>query len=209
MLKADLHPAFETILRPLEVNVKSGKGYPSLTFLNECATELKERIEKYGIDPESIHILYCGDLDPSGENIDWYIKKRLKQLGIESIEFRRIAITPEQIEEYNFPLLDIGKKPDKQAANPNLIEFVRRYGYKATHLNAFFTKEHFDTFSEILINIINNEYWDTDIYQEMIDEYDIEADPPDELDDIELEWRRDFMAKRVTKAFKRGWYENE
>ena len=28
--KADLHPAFESILRPLEVNVKSGKGYPSL-----------------------------------------------------------------------------------------------------------------------------------------------------------------------------------
>ena len=37
----------------------------------------------------------------------------------------------------------------------------------------------------------------------------IEADPPDELDDMELERRRDLMAKRVTKAFKRGWRDNE
>ena len=203
--KADLHPAFERILKVKEVNVRSGKDYPSLTFLNKCCKELKERIDNYGFDAENIHILYCGDLDPSGENIDWYIRKRLKQLGIEGIEFRRIAITPEQIEKYDFPLLSLEQAPDKKSPNPNLAEFIRRYGNKATHLNAFFTKDHFDSFEEILHNIIDNEYWDEDTYQEMVEEYDIEADPPDEMDDIELEEAKKTMCERVTEAFVSGW----
>ena len=62
--KADLHPAFERILRVKEVNVRSGKDYPSLTFLNKCCKELKERIDNYGFDAENIHILYCGNWTP-------------------------------------------------------------------------------------------------------------------------------------------------
>lgn len=204
--KGDLQPAFDSILEELEVNVKSGKGYASLTSLNKWCDELKEWIDKYGFSPENIHILYCGDWDPSGENIDWYINKRLKQLGIEGIEFHRIAITPEQIDKYRLPLLDIGKAPNKQQANPNMKEFVRRHGNKATHLNAFFTTERFKTFKKILQDAVND-YWDPDVYQEMVDEYDVAADDPEEMNEEELAEAHSKMRKKITKAFRRGWNE--
>ena len=139
-----------------------------------------------GFDPEDIHIKYAGDWDPSGEGMVYYIKKRLRQLGIEGVNVERIAVLPEQITEYNLPLMPIepenGKKPD-----PNLHEFKRRYGDKATHLNAFFTKEHIRAFKKILIESVDK-HWDKSIYNDMIEEYE-EAEPeePEELDENNLE----------------------
>jgi hypothetical protein len=205
--KNDLLPGFKTMLFDKHIKIRSNKGYPSLVFLYKCIEELKELIERTGMDPENIHIKYCGDLDPSGENIDWYIKKRLKQLGLEGVDFQRIAVTPEQIEEFDLPLLDIEKKPDKKAPNPNLREFVRRYGYKATHLNAFFTEKHLTAFKKILENAVD-EHWDPDIYQEMVDEYDVDPDVPEELDDEELMEDRNLMCKKITMEFKPGWVKD-
>ena len=202
--KNDLLPEFRSILSDKCIKIRANKGYPSLIFLYKCTQELKELIDRTGIDPENIHIKYCGDWDPSGENIDWYIKRRLKQLGIEGIDFQRVAVIPKQIEEYNLSLLSIDKKPDKKAPNPNMQEFVRRHGNKATHLNAFFIERHFNAFKQILRDAVD-EHWDPDIYQNMVDEYDVEPDDPEELDDIELEDARNLMCRKITEAFKPGW----
>lgn len=202
--KNDLLPEFGSILSDKYIKIRANKGYPSLIFLHKCTQELKKLIDRTGIDPENIHIKYCGDWDPSGENIDWYIKRRLKQLGIEGIDFQRVAVTPKQIEEYNLPLLSIDKKPDKKAPNPNMQEFVRRHGNKATHLNAFFIERHFNAFKQILRDAVD-QHWDPDIYQNMVDEYDVEPDDPEELDDVELEDARNLMCRKITEAFKPGW----
>lgn len=79
---------------------------------------------------------------------------------------------------------------------------------KATHLNAFFTPQHFNAFSEMLREAVD-EYWDPDIYDEMVEEYDIEADLPDEMDEEQLAEARDQMYIQITKAFKRGWEKDE
>jgi hypothetical protein len=84
-------------------------------------------------------------------------------------------------------------------------EFLRRYGNKATHLNAFFSEAHLPTFKKILVDAVN-EHWDEDIYNEMVEEYDVEADQPDELSEEELHDRRQEMYERITEAFKPGWY---
>jgi hypothetical protein len=147
---------------------------------------------------------YCGDWDPSGENIDSYIKKRLKQLGIEGIDFERVAVTKEQIEEYDLPLLSIDKKPDKKATDPNMKEFVRRHGNKATHLNALFTEKHFNTFKLILRQAVD-EHWDEDIYDRMVDEYDVDPEEPDEMDKEELLEAQCMMCRTITKEFSPGW----
>jgi hypothetical protein len=202
--KNDLLPEFETILSDKHIKIRANKGYPSLIFLYKCFEELKQLIDRTGHEPENIHIKYCGDWDPSGENIDWYIKKRLKQLGLEGIDFQRVAITPGQIEKYNLSLLSIDKKPDKKAPNPNMQEFVRRHGNKATHLNAFFIERHFNTFKKILREAVD-EHWDPDIYQDMVDEYDVDPDDPEEMDDEELEEARNLMCRKITNEFKPGW----
>ena len=205
--KNDLFPEFKSILYDKQIKIRSNKGYPSLIFLYKCTQELKELIKETGIEPENIHIKYCGDWDPSGENIEWHIKKRLKQLGIEGIDFQRVAVTLEQIEEYNLPLLNIDKKPDKKTPNPNMQEFVRRYGNKATHLNAFFIERHFDAFKKILRDSVD-EHWDQEIYDNMVEEYDVEADDPDEMDEEELLEKRCMMCKTITESFRPGWPKN-
>jgi hypothetical protein len=202
--KNDLFPEFKSILYDKQIKIRSNKGYPSLIFLYKCTEELKELINRTGIEPENIHIKYCGDWDPSGENIEWYIKRRLKQLGIEGIDFQRVVVTLEQIEEYNLPLLSIDKKPDKKKPNPNMQEFVRRYGNKATHLNAFFIERHFDAFKMILRDAVDD-HWDEEIYDNMVDEYDVAADDPDEMDEEELLEKRCMMCKTITGSFRPGW----
>src|SRR5918992_1360291 len=204
--KNDLMDAFKKILEDVYVRIRGNKGYSSFSFLYKATEELKEFIDNKGMNPEDVWILYCGDWDPSGENIDYYLQRRLRQLGLTGIHFVRVAVTPEQIDEYHLPLLPIGQKPGKKAPNPNMREFVRRYGQKATHLNAFFTEANLPIFKQIIVDAIN-EHWDEDIYNEMVEEYDVEADEPDELIREELIEKRQQMYARITESFGPGWYE--
>jgi hypothetical protein len=202
--KVDLLPGFEKLLEGKGIKIRANKGFPSLVFLNQCCQELKEVIDEMGFDPEHIHITYSGDWDPSGEGMVYYIKKRLRQLGIEDVDVERIAVTPQQIDEYNLPLMpldpDPGKKPD-----PNLHEFKRRYGDKATHLNAFFTKDHIKDFEKILVESVDK-HWDKSIYDEMVDEYDgAEPEEPGSLDEEELNDTKKMMCKLVSDEFYPGW----
>lgn len=202
--KVDLLPGFEKLLDGKGVKIRANKGFASLVFLNQCCRELKEVIDEMGFDPEHIHIKYAGDWDPSGEGMVYYIKKRLRQLGIEGVDVERIAVTPEQIDEYNLPLMSLDPEPGKKP-DPNLHEFIRRYGDKATHLNAFFTKDHIKDFAEILVESVDD-HWDESIYEEMVDEYDdAEPEEPESLDEDELNDAKKKMCKMVSDAFYPGW----
>lgn len=206
--KVDLLPGFERLLDGKGVKIRANKGFASLVFLNQCCQELKKVIDEMGFDPEHIHIKYAGDWDPSGEGMVYYIKRRLIQLGLEGVDVERIAVTPQQIDEYELPLMpldpDPGKKPD-----PNLHEFKRRYGDKATHLNAFFTKDHIKDFGRILVKSVDK-HWDKSVYDEMVEEFDgAEPEDPEELDEDELRETRKNMCKRITEAFAPGWEKDQ
>jgi hypothetical protein len=203
--KVDLVTNFEELLKEKQVKIRGNGGFPSLMFLNKCCLELMELISSGDFEPQNIHIKYCGDWDPSGAQIDSYIQRRVKQLGIEDIDFQRVMITPEQIEQFNLPLMNIDKDPNKKAANPNLAEFRRLYGNKATHLNAMMTLEHREHTKKILFDAIDQHH-DPDVYQDMIDEYDCaEPDEPDSLTEEELAEVRQGMIDRITGAFGKGW----
>jgi hypothetical protein len=197
--KVDLLPGFEKILSDKDVKIRANHGFASLIFLYKCCNELKALIEEKGFDPKHIHIKYCGDWDPSGEIMVYYIQKRLRQLGIFYADVRRITVTPEQIDEYNLPLMSL------EGNDLNLREFKRRYGDKATHLNAFFTEAHIDDFANILRNAVD-EHWDQSIYDEMVAEYDgAEPDEPESMDEDELNDAKELMCKKATEAFYHGW----
>jgi hypothetical protein len=198
--KTDLMPGFEKILKGVHVNIRGNKGYSSLTFLHRCIQELKGLMERKGLEPDDVWILYCGDWDPSGEDIDYYIQRRLRQLGIIGVHFVRVAVTPEQIEKYRLPLLPIEKKKGKGKPNPLMKEFIRRHGEKATHLNAFFSEEHLPTFKEILLDAIN-EHWDQSIYDQMVEKYEVYPDEPPELEEEELRKRRRNQYRIITRTF--------
>ncbi len=71
------------------------KGYSSLSYLASCAEHLSQ-IDK------PVYIYHLGDFDPSGVDAAEKIEETLRGFGLD-FHFQRVAVTPEQIEEYNLP----------------------------------------------------------------------------------------------------------
>jgi hypothetical protein len=126
--KQALAALFEQVTRRWAVRLAPCRGYPSLTFLWEGAEHLKE------IEGREIQVLYFGDFDPSGQDIPRYIESRLtNDLGIDTanMNFTKIAITPEQIEQYNIPPMPV-KTSDSRGA-----KFIEEHGeHSAVELDA-------------------------------------------------------------------------
>jgi hypothetical protein len=204
--KNDLLEGFDKLLEDRCIKIRAIHGFSSTSFLDQCCSELKELIESKGLRQEHIWIKYAGDWDPAGAYMEYYIKKRLKQLGLGGVHVERVAVTLAQIGKYNLPLMPIEPQPGKQP-DPNMKEFKRRYGNKATHLNAFFTEKHIDDFKKILLASVDK-HWDPEIYDKMVERYEIKAPEPPRYTDEELEDIRRDMYEQITEAFKPGW-ENE
>ena len=94
--KQALQALFEQVTDMEGVDLAVCKGYPSLTFLWEAARTLRGLKEK-------IEIVYFGDFDPSGMDIERYVGETLRgEFGID-VNVTRISITREQIDEYDIP----------------------------------------------------------------------------------------------------------
>jgi hypothetical protein len=90
------------LCRELAVNLYPAGGFTSATFAYSAA----EGLNAQGVT----QVFYVGDYDPAGVLIDLSIENELRShLNSTAIlNFERIAITPEQIEEYDLP-----RKPRK------------------------------------------------------------------------------------------------
>jgi hypothetical protein len=73
------------------------RGYSSLSFLHQSALVLAAE--------DRPCFIYClGDHDPSGVDISRNVEQRLRQYAPDAeIHFERIAVTPEQIKEWDLP----------------------------------------------------------------------------------------------------------
>lgn len=100
-----------------------GGGYQSWSEIHDG----KERFEKYRNRPS--HILYLGDFDPSGEDMDRDIAERFDTLGC-PITVERVAITPEDAREYNLPP-QFAKPTDSRTP-----AFIEKYGVYGWELDA-------------------------------------------------------------------------
>jgi len=79
------------------------RGYPSLTFLHEAAECIEEECRP-------VYLYYLGDWDPSGLDIARNVQERLEEFAFDAeIHFERIAVTPEQVEQWSLPT-----RPTKQ-----------------------------------------------------------------------------------------------
>jgi hypothetical protein len=69
------------------------RGYASETFLWNSAQQW------YG----DVVVLYIGDYDPHGVLIEDVARSRMQDFAGLSVEWHRIAVTPEQVDEYDLP----------------------------------------------------------------------------------------------------------
>ena len=86
---------FRAIVNDRHVRVVPNRGHSSVAFFNRNVDRLKEKYTE-GKQP---HILYFGDLDPSGEVMDKVYKRKFIENGLE-VDFKRLAVTDEQMEKF-------------------------------------------------------------------------------------------------------------
>jgi len=120
--KDALSALFKQVCDRLHVVLAPCRGYPSLTYLYEAAQRLKN-IDK------PITILYFGDLDPRGRDIERYITETLEDFGVEA-NVERVALTWQQVEAYGLPPAPT-KKTDTMAR-----QWVESFGDAAWELDA-------------------------------------------------------------------------
>lgn len=98
--KDALSNVFEPVCKKNSVVYGAAKGQPSLSWLYEASKRLNNMQNRPEI--EKVIILVYVDFDPAGIDIWRIIKKRITQtFGLDQVEVVRMAITEDQIAEYN------------------------------------------------------------------------------------------------------------
>ncbi len=96
------------VTREYDVPLMVTRGYPSISYVYSAAEAITE-VEK------PTFIYYLGDHDPSGVDIPRNVEERLREFAPDAdITFERIAVTPEQIVDYDLPTRPT-KKSDTRA----------------------------------------------------------------------------------------------
>jgi hypothetical protein len=92
----------EPVTRRLGVGLYSCRGQSGKEFVHAAASVYRQA-------GKPVTILYCGDWDPSGLAIPRSLEERLRRYshGQAQIAFRRLAVTPEQIEEMGLTTHDV------------------------------------------------------------------------------------------------------
>jgi hypothetical protein len=146
--KEALAGVFANVCEDLRVVTFPSRGYTSITLLKEAA----ERME--GRDDRDLHILYFGDFDPSGQDIERNIRDKLNGTFGVPVEVERKALTRAQIDRYELP-----PQPAK-SSDSRYDDFVSEHGNMAVELDALPPDE-----LRRLIRESVREYFDQDHYE--------------------------------------------
>lgn len=172
--KQALADTFFSFLEDKEVRIVVNRGYSSYSFLHQNCT----RIARIMSDGKQVKILYFGDFDPSGEDMDHYLQETFKDEGVyyrrDRFEFRRVAITEAQIQQYNLPTRPDADTYAKLTRDPRKRRFVQNHGQLyAVELDALLAYQP-EEFRRIIQESVD-QYFDRSIYDEVWSEHSPEA----------------------------------
>ena len=101
------------------------RGYPSFTYVQSMASYIRNRLKG-----KPTVVLYFGDFDPSGVDIERDLTERLGKYRAGDFKVQRVALNKAQIEQYQLPPMPV-KKSDARAEG-----FMEAYGDKTVELDA-------------------------------------------------------------------------
>lgn len=157
-----------SFLKDREIRIAPLGGFDSWGDAYKHSRRL-ESIIKNGIKMENIHIIYLGDFDPSGSNIEKHARQELNYFKFGGINFKRIAVTKEQIEEYGLPPQpDDAQTLKKLDRDPRTKKFIAKHGQLfAVELEALtaFVPDEFEQLVQTQVDSL----FDNNIYQELLD----------------------------------------
>ncbi len=155
MIEKDaLSKIFEDVVWPYCMRVTTCRGYDSTTKVQQYAVRARKAIAQ-GQTPV---VLYFGDFDPSGWDMFHSMQKRLSvQFHVPGIIWKRVALTPELIEEYQLP-----KNPDAlKHKDPRAKKFMALYGDLSVELDAL----HPEQLEKLIQSALSDEI-DWDLFEE-------------------------------------------
>lgn len=125
--KEALYGVFAGVCHDLDVPLLSARGYPSGSVLREFGKYTMLRQRQY-----DWVILHFGDHDPSGIDMSRDLEERMKMFCEYSVtlDFKRIALNMDQIEEYGPP-----PNPAK-STDSRFTEYYNNYGDESWELDA-------------------------------------------------------------------------
>ena len=127
--KDALSQVFERVAWPYCIRAITCKGYDSATFLDDY----RRRAEAAQARGQVPVILYFGDMDPSGWQALEASKQTLEdEMDLWGVEYVRVALNPEQIDEYDLPHDPRAVK----TSDPRTKNYVQRFGHLAVELDA-------------------------------------------------------------------------
>jgi len=129
--------ALEGVLVPvcneLDVPFTSNKGYASQSFMYRKGKEMA----RAAADGKDVHILYLGDHDPSGLDMDRDVEERLRMfaghelaLYFKSLDLTRVALTTIQVRTHKPP-----PNPAKMT-DSRVGPYIKKYGRQSWELDA-------------------------------------------------------------------------
>jgi hypothetical protein len=147
--------ALAGVLAPLAFNhhvtLMVNRGYSSQSAMYEAAQRFKQHQHRDCI------LFYLGDHDPSGEDMVRDIADRLAMFGV-SVDVRKIALTMEQVQQYNPP-----PNPAK-VTDPRAAAYIAEHGDESWEVDALPPQ----VLTQLINDAIEAEI-DTDALQEILD----------------------------------------
>lgn len=153
--KDALAGVLEDVCKEFGVPLCVCRGYPSYSAVRDMAGRIYDWLgeqEKGSKKWGQFHLLYLGDHDPSGEDIPRSIGANLKEWFECTPHIELVALTPEQVEQYELPPAP-AKRTDARAE-----AFVERYGDVSVELDALRP----DILQDLVREAIR-ENWDQDV----------------------------------------------
>jgi len=161
--KEALASTIENWTRYFRIPIRINRGYSGWTFIYNNIEDLKNVLERH----DKVTVLYMGDLDPSGEDIERFLNDVLGFFNIPTnkIEIIRLGVTDEQVEQYNLPPMPTDEETlAKLQRDPRMKSYSRKYIVELDALVAYVPEE----FRKLIENTVNS-YWDKELYQQIKD----------------------------------------
>lgn len=122
------------LAREFHVPLMVNRGYSSQTAMRESAMRFLDNAlyqdKNDKTRPRSLFLFYLGDHDPSGEDMVRDIRDRMSMFGVGSLRVNKLALTMEQVEEYNPP-----PNPAKMT-DPRAADYVAEHGNESWEVDA-------------------------------------------------------------------------
>jgi len=159
--KDALATLFQKIAHPYCISTVVCRGFSSVSLLHSYANRVRwHRVEQ----KKKPVMLYFGDFDPSGNEMLAAMGRTLEEMNVYDIQFERVALSMEDIEEYDLPHNPSAlKHSDSRAAKP-----VEEHGEVAVELdalppNVLEEKIRKAIDGHIDIDALNAQWWEQDL----------------------------------------------